>query len=78
MILYLKDPKDSTRRVLDLVYTSSKVAGYKKTTHKKMIFCMHQQQFDEKETGKQFHSQSSPKYMIPRNKTQQRLERPLQ
>jgi hypothetical protein len=29
MILYVKDPKESTRKVLDLINTFSKVAGYK-------------------------------------------------
>jgi hypothetical protein len=29
MILYLKDPKDSTKKFLDLINAFSKVAGYK-------------------------------------------------
>jgi hypothetical protein len=31
MILYLKDPKFSTKELLDLMNTVSKVAGYKKS-----------------------------------------------
>lgn len=31
MILYLKDPTDSTRNLLDLINTVGKVAGYKLT-----------------------------------------------
>ena len=31
MILYIKNPKDSTRKVLELINEYSKVAGYKNT-----------------------------------------------
>jgi hypothetical protein len=31
MILYLKDPKDSTRKLLDMINTFSKLAEYKIT-----------------------------------------------
>jgi hypothetical protein len=32
MILYLKDSKNSTKKLLDLINTFSKVAGYKQYT----------------------------------------------
>uniref|UniRef100_A0A8D2DA36 Reverse transcriptase domain-containing protein n=1 Tax=Sciurus vulgaris TaxID=55149 RepID=A0A8D2DA36_SCIVU len=34
MILYLEDPKNSTRKLLELINEFSKVAGYKINTHK--------------------------------------------
>ena len=34
MILYLEDPKNSARKLLELINESSKVAGYKINMHK--------------------------------------------
>ena len=34
MILYIENPKDSTRKVLELIREFSKVAGYKINTYK--------------------------------------------
>ena len=33
MILYIENPKDSTRKLLELINEYSKVAGYKINTH---------------------------------------------
>ena len=41
MILYLKNPKNSTRKLLELVNEYSKVAGYKINTQKSLAFPMH-------------------------------------
>ena len=38
MILYLKNPKDSTRKLLELIHEFGKVAGYKINTQKLMAF----------------------------------------
>ena len=38
MILYVENPKDSTRKLLELINESSKVAGYKINTHKSLAF----------------------------------------
>ena len=38
MILYLENPKDATRRVLELINDYSKVTGYKINTQKSLIF----------------------------------------
>ena len=38
MILYIKNPKDATRKLLQLVNEFSKVAGYKINTHKSVAF----------------------------------------
>ena len=38
MILYTENPKDSTRKLLDLINEYSKVAGYKINTQKSLAF----------------------------------------
>ena len=38
MILYIKSPKDATRKLLELINEYSKVAGYKINTQKSLAF----------------------------------------
>src|SRR5574337_1271802 len=38
MILYIENPKDSTRKLLELIKKYSKVAGYKIDTQKSLAF----------------------------------------
>ena len=38
MILYLENPKDSTRKLLELIHEFGKVAGYNINTQKLMAF----------------------------------------
>ena len=38
MILYIENPKDSTRKLLELINEYSKVAGYKSNTQKSLAF----------------------------------------
>ena len=38
MILYIENPKDSTRKLLELINEYSKVARYKSNTHKSLAF----------------------------------------
>ena len=38
MILYIENPKDSTRKLLELIKKYSKVAGYKINTPKPLAF----------------------------------------
>ena len=38
MILYIENPIDSIRKLLELISESSKVAGYKINTHKSLAF----------------------------------------
>ena len=38
MILYIESPKDSTRKLLELINEYSKVAGYKINTQKSLTF----------------------------------------
>ena len=38
MILYIENPKDSTRKLLELIIEYTKVAGYKMNTQKSLAF----------------------------------------
>ena len=38
MILYMENPKDITRKLLELIHGYSKVAGYKINTQKSLAF----------------------------------------
>ena len=38
MILYIENPKDCTRKLLELINEYSKVAGYKNNTKKSLAF----------------------------------------
>ena len=38
MILYIENPKDCTRKLLDLINEYSKIAGYKISTEKSLAF----------------------------------------
>ena len=38
MILYIKNPKDSTRKLLELINEYSKISGYKINTQKSLAF----------------------------------------
>ena len=38
MILYIENPKDSTRKLVELINVYSKVAGYKINTQKSLAF----------------------------------------
>ena len=54
MILYIENPKDSTRKLLELI-DYSKVAGYKINTQKSLAFLYTNNEKIEK-LRKQFHS----------------------
>jgi hypothetical protein len=49
MILYLKDPKISTPKFLDTIYSYSKVAGYKINLQKSLAFLYTNYKQTEKE-----------------------------
>jgi hypothetical protein len=51
-ILYLKDPKNSTKKLLDLINIFSKVAGYKINTQKRVAFLYINNEQSEKEIRK--------------------------
>jgi hypothetical protein len=57
MILHLKDPKYSTRRLSDLIYTFSKLTGYKITIQKSIIFYIVTTSLLKNKSRQQSHSQ---------------------
>jgi hypothetical protein len=57
MILYLKDPKNFTQKLLDTINSYSKVAGYKINIEKSLAFLYTNNEQTEKEYMKKFHLQ---------------------
>ena len=55
MILYIENPKDSTRKLLELINEYSKVTGYKINTQKSLAFLYMNNEKTEI-SRKQFHS----------------------
>ena len=49
MILYLENPKDSIRKLLELISEFSKVAGYKINTQKSLVFLYTNNEKSERE-----------------------------
>ena len=49
MIVYLSDPKNSTREILNLINNFSEVAGYKINWNKSVTFLYTKDKQDEKE-----------------------------
>ena len=56
MILYTENPKDSTRKLLEIINEYSKVAGYKLNTQKSLAFLYTNNEKTEEKLRKQFHS----------------------
>ena len=49
MTLYIENPKDSIRKLLELISEFSKVAGYKISTQKSLVFLYTNNEKSEKE-----------------------------
>ena len=49
MILYIENPKDSIRKLLELISEFSKVAGYKNNTQKSLVFLYTSNEKSERE-----------------------------
>ena len=56
MILYIENPKDSIRKLLELISEFGKVAGYKINTQKSLAFLYSNNEKSEREIKNQFHS----------------------
>ena len=52
MILYIKNPKDSTPKLLELISEYSKIAGYKINTQKSVAFLYTNDELEEREIRK--------------------------
>jgi hypothetical protein len=78
MILYLKDPKNSTQKLLDIINSYSKVAGYKINLQKSLDFLYTNNEQTEKEYMEIIpFTIASKKNQIPRSKLNKRCECPL-
>jgi hypothetical protein len=75
MILYLKDPKNSTKKLLDTINSYSKVAGYTMNSQKSLAFLYTNNEQTEKEYMERIpFTISSKKNQIPRSKFNKRCE----
>ena len=63
MILYIENPKDSNRILLELISEFSKVSGYKINTQKSLAFLYTNNEKSEKEIKNQSHSPLQQKYL---------------
>jgi hypothetical protein len=69
MILYSKDPKDLTKKLLDLINTFGNVAGYKTTYKNQFIFYIPTMKRPRKK-----YENNSLKIKIPRNKLTKQMK----
>ena len=56
IIFYIENPKDTTRKLLELINEYSKVAGYKINTQKSLAFHTLTMRKKKEKLKKQFHS----------------------
>ena len=56
MILYIENPKDSTRKLPELISEYSEVAGYKINTEKSLAFLYTNNEKQKEKLRKKFHS----------------------
>ena len=61
MILYLENPKDSTRKLLELIHEFGKVAGYKINTQKSKAFLYINSERSEREIREAIPFTNTPK-----------------
>ena len=79
MIIYLEEPGNSTRKLLELISEFSKLAGYKINAHKSNTFLYISDESSEREFRKTtLFTIASKKNKILWNQSQKRGERPLQ
>ena len=68
MILYIENPKDTIRKLLELISEFSKVAGYKINTQKSLAFLYTNNENSEREIKKSIPFTIKTKNLISRNK----------
>ena len=68
MILYIENPKDATRKLLQLINEFGKVAGYKINTQKSLAFLYTNNERSEREIKGTIPCTIATKNKIPRNK----------
>ena len=69
LILCVENPKDATRKLLELINEFSKVSGYKINTQKSLAFLQTNMKIQKEKLWKQSHSSLQQKNKIPRNKS---------
>ena len=57
MILYVKNPKECTKKLLELINECSKVGGYKIHAEKSVVLCISATNSLKRKLRKQFHLQ---------------------
>ena len=67
MILYIENPKDSTRKLLELINEYSNVAGYKINTQKFLAFLYTNNEKTEREIKEQYMHHCNKKNKILRS-----------
>ena len=75
MIAYIENPKDSIKRLLELINKFSKVAEYKIKIQKSVVFLYTNSELSEREILKNLNYNCIKKNKIPRNKFNQGSER---
>ena len=71
MVLYIESPKDSTKKLLEVINKFSEVAGYKINTQKLVVFLNTNNEVAEREIKKKKQNtiyNCTKKNKIPRNK----------
>ena len=69
MILYIENPKDATRKLLELINEFGKVAGYKINAQKSLAFLYTKDEKSEREIKEILpFTTATKKNKIPRNK----------
>ena len=79
MTLYRENPKDSTKKLLELINEFSKVAAYKFNIQKSIVFLYANNELKERKIKKKNNSTHKcfKKNKIPRNKSKQGCKRPV-
>ena len=78
IIVYIENPIDSTKRLLNLINEFGKAAGYKVNTQKSKAFLYTNNETSEAEIGKKIPIlYSNKKKKAPRNKANQGGKRPV-
>ena len=68
MILYIENPKDATRKLLEIINEFGKVAGYKINAQKSLAFLYTNDEKSEREIKETLPFTTAKKNKIPRNK----------
>ena len=77
MILYIENPKGSTRKLLELINEFIKVAGYKINIQKSVAFLYANNKLTEREIKNTIPFTIATTTKIPRDKSNQGCKRPI-